>query len=287
MPNLNIIPEVWANEMIQLLENTLPAASVCNRSMVEQINRKGDVLHIIGAGDVSVRDYPASGEITYDEVSDTDTELVINIDKYFGLNFEDSDRVQAGFDFESPYVKRGTYKVRDAIDALLMAEYANANTISYATGTTSWQFTKDTCANVPTFFTALHKQLDDLKLPRMGRYMLVHSEAIQAVSTYYFNRATALGDKVAQDGMIGNVGGFDIYLSYNCTTASSVTHGIAGVKGEGIAYAQQINPDSIEVIRREGRFANLVRGRVLAGIKTYEPDRILDIAFNETTIATS
>lgn len=287
MAMTNIIPEVWAMEMIQLLEKSLAAAQIANRDIAGEINNVGDVLHIIGQSDVTVGNYPASGNITYNETSDTDTELVINIDKYFGLKFEDKAKIQAAFDFQSPYVRRATYKLRDEIDQLLMAEYANAGIVSYATGTTAWQFTYSTCANVPNFFAKIHKELDDAYASRMGRYMIVSPAVLEAFVTYFAQRSTVFGDNIAQNGYIASAMGFDLYLSNNCVTADSKIHCMAGVKGDSIAYAQQINPESIEMLRSEGRFADLVRGRVLAGIKTYRPDTLVDVVINETAIATS
>jgi len=90
---------------------------------------------------------------------------------------------------------------------------------------------------------------------------------------------------VAKNGKIANFLGYDVYMSRNCYTANSVIHGLAGIKGDNFAYAQQIDPDSIESLRLQGRMATGVRGRVLAGVKTYRPGTLIDVNLNSTLLA--
>jgi len=282
----NIVPEVWSTEMIMLLEKALLATSVANKDVAGEINAKGNTLHIIGQGDVSVADYPASGNITYSDTDDTDTELLINIDKYFGLKFEDKANIQANFDFSSPYVQRSVYKLKDAIDTLMLAEYSNGG-ITYNEGGSDWQFTIATAADVPAFFAGFNKELNEVNASTMGRYIIAPPSAIEAFQLYFAGRRTTLGDTVLMNGYVGSAMGVEIYMSNNCETDGTTIHGMGGVKGDSIAYAQQINPDSIEYLRSEGRFADLVRGRVLAGIKTYRASTLVQVPFNVTTVATS
>lgn len=284
MSMAHIKPELWAQEIILTLKKMLPAASVCNTNLAGDITKKGDKLHIIGAGSVSTAAYPDSENITYADPSDTDTELEIDIDQYFAIKVEDKDRKQAAVSWEQIYAGQGAYKLKDDIDTQIMLEYANAGLDSYETGTTPWQWGA-AGADVPKFFAALHKQLDDAKAPRVGRYVILPSIAIQALTLYASSRNTNWGDQVTLNGFAGNMFGFEVFMSANCYTESSVVHGLAGVKGYGMAFAQQINPDDIESLRLEGRFATGVRGRVLAGVATYQSGIMVDINLNTTLLA--
>lgn len=281
---LNIIPELWAQEIILMLQKGLVAAAIANRDVTGVIADKGSKLHIIGAGDVNVDDYPDTEDITYQDTDDTDAELEIDIDKYFAIKVEDKDRKQAAVSWEAIYASRGGYKLRDAIDVLLLAEYANATLNNYETGSTPWQLGA-AGTDVPALFASIAKQLDDADAPAAGRFVVFPPIAIQAIRLYVSGRATAWGDQIALNGQVGQFLGFDVFMSRNCTTASSVIHGLAGVRGQNIAYAQQVNPEDIESLRLEGRFATGVRGRVLAGIKTYRPATLVDVNLNETLLA--
>jgi len=265
-------------------KRALFAADIANRALAGAIAAKGDKLHIIGAGDVTTAAYPETADISYADPTDTDTELEINIDRYFGIKVEDKDRLQANVSWEQIYSSRGGYKLRDDIDTLLLAEYANAALDSYESSTTPWQLGV-AGADVPAFFAALSKQLDDVDAPGAGRFVILPSIGIQAIRLYVAGRNTSWGDQVAQNGKVGNLLGFDIYMSRNCAVVNTTVHGLAGVKGMNIAYAQQINPGSIESLRLEGRFATGVRGRVLAGIKTYRPGTLIDVNLNTTLLA--
>jgi hypothetical protein len=104
---------------------------------------------------------------------------------------------------------------------------------------------------------------------------------MQAIRRYFAGRATQLGDTVLQNGFVGQVMGLDLYMSNNCTSG----HGLAGVKQDNIALAIQIKPENFENVRLEGRFADGVRGRLLAGIKTYRTATLIDVNLNTTIMA--
>lgn len=281
---MNIVPEVWAQEIKEQLQKSLVAATIADQNVAGEINKKGDVLHIITAGDVAVSDYHESDNITYEDPTDTESQLVINIDKYFAFKVEDAARKQANSPWEGIYQTRGAYKLRDSIDALLMAEYASAGLDSYETGTTAWQVGASG-SEIPNLFAAIDKQLNDADAPMEGRYIILPTIGIQACKLYASSRGTTFGDTVLQNGMVGKMLGFDVFVSRNCVSGGGVVHGLAGVKGNGIAYAQQIGPEDIEPIRMEGRFASGIRGRVLGGIKTYRPGIVVDVNLNTTLLA--
>ena len=71
MATLNVVPEVWAREIVEQLPLYTAFGDVAN-ILTGEINRKGDQLHIIGADAVSVAAYPASDNITYVNAADTD-----------------------------------------------------------------------------------------------------------------------------------------------------------------------------------------------------------------------
>jgi len=283
MAMTNIIPEIWAKTILALLEKSLVAARIANRTIAGEVAVKGDQLHIIGAGAVATGDYGASANITYETVSDAVNTLTVNLDKYFAFKVEDSEKRQANVPWQQIYAERGTYELRDDIDTLLFAEYASAGLDSYETGTTPWQLGA-AGADVPTLMAALAKQLNDADAPQEGRFFAMPTICLQAFQLYFASRSTNLGDTVLANGALGRAFGFDLFVSRN-VGGSTTLHGLAGVYGHSIAYAQQVNPSSIEELRAEGRFASLVRGRVLAGIKTFRSGTSIDVNLNSTLLA--
>jgi hypothetical protein len=174
----------------------------------------------------------------------------------------------------------------DYWDALVMAEYANAGLDSYATGTTPWQVTATTAANIPQLFGAIVRQLKKANAPRGDIYAVVPPEIEEAITMYFGNKGPSSvmsDDYVMNANYRGKMFGVNVFISNNLVTGSSVTHGLAGVMGTSIALANDIITD--EKLRLEGRIADGQRILSIGGIKTYRPAVSIDINLNETVIA--
>jgi len=278
----NIKSEIWAQQIIALLATRLVAEGICNPHVVPSAN--GDKCHIVGAGEVTVDDYDSSEDIEYQDPDDTDTEFTYNVDKKFALMVHDKDIKQAAISWQELYASRGAYGLIKALDASVFADHASAGLDSYESSSTPWQLGA-AGADVPNLFAALAKQLNDADAPQEGRYIVLPPIGIQAMQLYLTGKSTDFGNQVLLNGQIGRFMGFDVHMSNNLTTAATTIHALAGVKGDGIAWKVQIDPNDIESLRSEGRFATLIRGRVLAGHKVYRSGIVVDVNLNTTLLA--
>lgn len=274
--------------MILLARKNLVGSGFCNTSIAVGLVKKGKKLTINTEGDVSVVDTDESSPMTFSDVDTDSDDLEISIDKTVAIKLHDRDmhEVEAGRQsVEAAYASRMIYKLEDeGVDQLVFSQYANAGADNYETGSTPWQWGSE-AADVPKFFTAVHKQMDDANLPKNGRFLALPNVGIQGVRLYYGTRETQLGDEVHRNGLVAkNIFGFNLYQSSNVVSAASVEHGIAGIEGDGIALAVQISP-KIEKLRLEGYWADGIRARVTAGAKVYKSDRVIDINLNETLLA--
>ncbi len=280
--------EKWAMEIIAQLEVMHVASRVCNTDVVMQ---GADKWHIVAAGDVTVFDVDDNADITYSDTADSETVITKNYDKGFGLLIKDTDRMQTDYNYERIFARRGAYKLGQALDVQLLQEYENAGDDFYITGTTPWQFTKATCVEVPAFFAQLLKLLRDNEVDGLGMpYVIGPTGFGEAIDTYTDGRETALGDQhlLAGGQRMFTFGGFLVFISNNCTTVSTVTHGLAGIIGDGIGLGTYVDPELIELVgRAEGRWGDLVRGRLAAGEKVYRDEAVIDVNFNETVVATT
>jgi hypothetical protein len=166
----------------------------------------------------------------------------------------------------------------------MLAEYANASLDSYEAGTTAWQFVKDTATDIPKFYASIVRQLQGANAPAGQAFVIGPPELAEATNLYFGGKATDRNTVIA-NGFRGNFFGVNLYVSNNCTTASSVTHGLAGVERESIALAYQLK--KMEALRLEGRFSDGIRMLTVGGIKTYRPEISIDVNLNSTVIATS
>jgi hypothetical protein len=284
MATMNVVPEIWAREIIEQLPLYTALGGLAN-IVTGEINRKGDQLHIIGADAVSVAQYPASDNITYAAAADTDNTLLVNTDYYGAVKIEDDTARQSPIDIMPVYARDIARKLAEQWEADgLAAAYAAAGLNSFETGTTDWQLGA-AGADVPAMLTGINKLLDDNGAPRAGRYIILPTIAIQALTLYAASRATNFGDASSLNGYVGRMFGFDVYTSNKCPVVSTTVHGVAGVKGDGIAGAVAIPPTEVEEIRLEGRFASGVRARALYGWKVYRPTVLVDVNLNTTLLA--
>ena len=111
----------------------------------------------------------------------------------------------------------------------------------------------------------------------------------EAMDLYFGRRETAMGDQLLLLGAQGFMfNGWNVKWTNNLTDDGSAIHGIATMIGDGIALGVQIEPEDIEEVgRAEGDLATLVRARVAAGSIVYEADRVIDVEFDSTVVATS
>jgi hypothetical protein len=280
--------ELWAQSIIALFETSTVAGQLVNRNVIA--DTRADKWHITAASEVSVSDVSDGTDITYDDVTDTDTEVTVNFDKAFSLVDYDSNKVETSINYMPTYIRRGAYKLTDELDTdIFLDSYAAAGS-DFDNGGTDWQFTKDTAAEIPAFFGKLSKAVKDLDWPEsQPRYLVVPSGMKEAILTYTGGRESAMGDSELTAGRTDAFvyGGFNCFISNNLTTVSTTTHGLAGLVGDGIALGVQVDPNSMEMMRAEGRFADLYRGRMRAGHKVYRSAAVVDVEFNSTVVATS
>lgn len=283
MATMNVVPEIWAREIVEQLPLYTALGSVA-KIVTGEVNRKGDTLHIIGADAVSVAAYPASDNITYAAASDSDNVLLIDTDYYGAVKIEDDTARQSPIDVMPIYARDIARKLAEQWEADgLIEAYDNAATSSYETSTTPWKLGAGG-ADVPALLTSVNKTLDDVGAPRAGRYMILPTIGVQALTLYAASRATNFGDTAATNGYVGRMFGFDIYTSNKVPLVSTVYHAVAGVKDDGIAGAVAIPPDEIEAIRLEGRFASGVRARALYGWKVFRDSLLVDVNLDQALL---
>lgn len=284
MATMNVVPEIWAREIIEQLPKYTAMADVAN-ILTGEINRKGDQLHIISANAVSVAAYPASDNITYSAAADTDNTLLVDTDYYGAIKIEDDTARQSPIDVMPIYARDLARKLAEQWESDgLTAAYTGAGADSYETSTTPWTLGTDG-AQVPSLLTSINKQLDDEGAPRAGRYIILPTVGVQALTIYAASKGTNFGDAASLNGYVGKMFGFDVYTSNKCPVVSTTVHGVAGVKGDGIAGAVAIPPSEVEEIRLEGRFASGIRSRALYGWKVYRSSVLIDVNLNTNLLS--
>lgn len=278
----NFIPSVWAARLLVNLQKSLVygQAGVINRDYEGEIRDMGDTVRINAIGPVTVSTYSRNTDINPPEVlQDAQTVLVIDQAKYFNFAVDDVDRVQSRVQLMDAAMTEAAYALRDDLDqyiAGLYTQVASANMVG-----------DDTTPKVPTAATAyeylvdLGVVLDDAKVPREGRWVIIPPwyHGLLLKDDRFVKAGTAATDQTLRNGEVGQAAGFRVLVSHNVPNTSGTKYKILAGHQMAWSMAEQIN--KVEAYRPERRFADAVKGLHLYGAKVIRPTALALLTANK------
>lgn len=277
----NFIPEFWASIVLEAAQKRMVYAQpgVINRNYEGEFAAKGDTVHIVGVGDVTVVDTAdGTDQAEGDEMLDADTILTISQDKTFRFLVYDKQRKQAAGDILSPYMRRAAYRIKDATDQYIAALYTEAASANLIGSTASPKTPNTTAGDAQNVFNLIEDcsvLLSNNNVPTDGRFMIVPPWfAGLIVKDYHREGASAPGqsDQAHLTGRVAHIAGFDILESNNVPNTSSTKYRIMFGNSDAITFADSIA--GIESMRHQKRWADIVRGRHVYGAKVAYPDNL-------------
>jgi hypothetical protein len=268
----DFIPEIWTANILEALRTNLVYGGpmVINRDYEGDIAQAGDTVHITAFGDPTIRTYTPESDITIDSLTDSTQALVIDQDKYFAFDVDDVIRRQALPGWVEQASSRSGYLLAKTADSFLSATmYAAVNNTAYDLGAVTADISDNTAyGNV---FVAMWKQLTLQDVPLDGRFVVVSPAVYAALlqDNRFINAQAAGTTDALRNGRVGNIVGFDVFLSNQTPDPTSgVTAVIAG-HPMATTYAEQIA--KVEADHREKRFGDLVKGLHVYGAKVTRP----------------
>lgn len=216
------IPEFWLGKAIgRLRANTVMTRLVTSDFNETEIANRGDAINVTKRGDVTVRDKTEGTDITSDAPSNTNVKVELDTHKYVSWTLEDN----AG----SKAIDNAVDYVMDAMDALVEALEGDLlnlySDVANDVGTAGSDISDATVLDA-------RKTLNDQKAPMTGRNMIVSSKddrALLAIDKLTDPRSVE-GAQALNEGAIGRLHGFDIFMSQLVKTSGSAptnTHNLA------------------------------------------------------------
>lgn len=261
-------PEIWSAAILSNLNNDLVYGALCNRDYEGEIQSAGDTVHITSIGAVSTRAYTELTQITWDEVADTQQDLVIDQKRYFALKVDDVEKKQA-LPFLDEATAEAAYALRDNADAVVSAAmYAAVNQGSNDLGAKTADISDNTMYG---HLVSLKTTLDRDNCPSDNRWAVVSPEILGALlQDNRFVDASASGSTDAlRNGFVGRAAGFDVHVSNQTPDPTASTYAVLAGHPSATAYADQIL--ETEALRLEDFFADGVRGLHVFGVKVVRP----------------
>lgn len=259
----NFIPEIWSARLLWEFEKAYKFRGLVNTDYEGEIKAAGDTVHINTPGAITVEDN--TGDISYEAITSTQQDLVIDQQKRFAFQVNDVDQAQANINLVSSYTRRAAQSMADVVDVAIASEYTNAgNTVSWNAVTALDDAYKK--------ITDISAHLSDANVPYAGRWGVVtptvHKFLRQSPD---FLRASDMGDNIMRSGQVGQIDGIAIFESNNVQIAT--THKCMFGVNEAISFAMQFV--TMEALRLELAFADGIRGLQVYGLKTVMPDYLV------------
>jgi hypothetical protein len=269
----SFVPQIWSASILRGFEKASVFTSCLSREYSGEIKSQGDTVKVPKLDAVAVRDYVKGQPISYDEVTGTTLDISVDKVKYFGLRAEDIDVLQSAPDFLDGATKNAAYALKDVID-MYSAEVltAGAGTKLFASVPYSLGTTVGADDAVIDLFTTLAMELDQLNVPRAGRFCIIPPYVVKALSLSII-KAGMPNTAPISEGFITRIAGFDVYMSNNLPvdTDDNATI-IAGIRESGTHIVQISKTESL---RDQNQFGDLVRGLALYKTAVLLPEGIV------------
>lgn len=296
----SFIAQLWADTILTALRKNMVYGALFNTDYQGQISQMGDTVRISGIGTVTINNYVKDTDINAPQsLTDAQTMLTISQAKYFNIEVDDVDQMQANPSVMAEYMSYAAYQLADQMDQYFAGFYTDAASANLIGSSSSWTTpTVSTSANagngttVYDYLVQLGQKLTESNVPRQGRWVVVppwvKTFLTQDVRFSGFNTAEArltitsgmldASAGQASDAYLGKIEGMDVYESNNAPHLGG-TVGISGsqdviVAGHPMGLTKAEGLNKIEAYRPPYRFADAVKGLCLYGAKTVRPQAV-------------
>jgi len=273
----NVIPEIWSALLVDILQEKNDITSLFNREYEGEIQSEGDTVNIAKFDGVTVRDYPTT-DMTIDPITFSTQQLLINKNKYFAVEVQDADRIQANIGLDSPILQDAAEKIQIQMNTDVLADGLVGRLTANLFDAGAGPFDLDDMSEVK-------RLLDVGDVPATDRWGVVPPDFLKdLLGNSNFIKANEYASAVADSnrpllsGEIGQIFGIRIIMS-NSVAKTGLTpdqHRAVFFHRSAVAFAMQKSL-TIEAIRGEKRFDDIIRGFVLYGTKLVQPTALVEV----------
>ena len=257
----------WAGTLIGVAQEASIVASLTDGEYASDVNG-AKIVRVNSITDPTVGPY--SGSITYSDLTDSETDLIMDQKNFISFKVEDIDSAQSGVDVKNAAIKRGGVNLALAHDAYAFGLYGDAgNQINDGATPTPGALDVNS-KNVVELFLKAGRIMDEHNVPLQDRNIVIMPWLKEKLVLASYLRDTAAGDEVYSNGLVGKVLGFNVFVSNQLTAG----HALA-LTSRAIAFANQIN--KVREMELEGSFSTGVSALDVFGATVMYPDELIDL----------
>ena len=271
LSNGNFLPAVWSKLINSKYYAQTCLMNIANSKWEGEIKGQGSQVEIRVRPTILVNDYTANSAIQYQDLVDEKITLLLDKAKSFAFKVDDVDKVQSDINVMDEVTTDAGFQMKIAIEKMVFSTiYSDAtNTIA--------QIALDK-TNVIDWMVDSEVVLEENNMPAEDRWIIVPPKVAGLIQKSDLKNAAITGDdtsvlrKNLNNGRLGTIAGYTIYVSNNLTKTNGVYQCIAGHKS-ALTFASQLV--KTETVRLQDRFADSVRGLNVYGYKTVLPQGLV------------
>lgn len=297
----NFIPTVWSAKLNAKFYAATVFGEIANTNYQGDIAGMGDKVVINTAPTITINDYVAGTNLTYEVPKPDAQELLIDKGKYFAFQVNDVMEYQAKPKLLDMFSADAAEQMKITVDSNVLYNTFNkaaAANLGAAAGVKSGSYNLGTDAspvvltanNVLQVILSMASVLDEQNVPETDRWLLIDPATRQLLMQSSLAQAQFTGDatSIVRNGKIGGIDRFTVYVTNqlpkgaasqpwvsgdgkenSITSATGVKRRVlmAGHKS-ALTFASQIT--KMEQVRNPNDFGDFVRSLNVYGFKTIQ-----------------
>lgn len=305
------IPTLWSGKLLAKFYQNTMLSEVTNTDYEGELKNQGDTVRIRTAPSISIQDYTAGMNLSYEVPEPIFQDMQINKGKYFGVQVNDVLAYQSDMDLMNMFTEDAAKQLKIAIEnevffnsfvtegpaATNEGATAGALSAAYNLGTDAAPVDgTSTPAALLNAILAMSSALDEQNVPEDGRFLVLSPYERQILMQSNIAQAYFTGDQssIIRTGKIGMLDRFSVYVSNllpkgaadkalvaglsdpatgaTASGAAARRTMVAGTK-HAVSFAMTIN--KTEPLRNQTDFGDIVRGLAVYGRKVVKPEALV------------
>lgn len=276
------IPKLWASALEVPFKNALVYGngSIVDMKFQPMLQASGRSVTINTIGAATVKAYDRDTPMTYDDVTTTEVELVMDQEDYYGFAVHDVDKVQAAGDFQGVSTEMHAHEMASKVDRYLAGVIADGagkkiGSVGVFDGADYYRPDGDQ-KTAWDILRQLALELNKVSAPSLNRWVVVGPKFTDALlgDRHLTEAHTAGTDQVARSGQVAAIPslGFTVYTSNNVPVTAGREKIAAGVPGSVVAATQL---QTTEAFRDHYHPRDLFRGFQVYGAEVIRPSGLV------------
>lgn len=230
----NFIPEIWSKKANIAAEEKLIFAKLVER-YDSDVMKYGDTVHIPSVSNLSVQNITAGSELTLNAVTETKTDISINIYRSCAFTIDEMTMAQSQYDLPKIIGAKAGYAVAENIDAEIasLVPSFSQNVGTYAAELGDEQILEAI------------RLLDVANAPQTDRAIVIHpnqKKALMKVDKYYDSSKASwtITESPIKSGRLPDVYGIPVYVTTNVySSGSNISNVLMHKEALGLAIQKE------------------------------------------------